>query len=412
MAIKSSKELRDERAVIEQAQMAIVKRAEEAGRDLDSDEMKQFTKHEEDFNRLTLEIANKEKIEQFKARGAAPIIDQTPQPGDNQMTDEERMERYEAIFMKYAKYGMNGLERSEIDIISQFSRGTGNQSTTSTEGGYTIPQGFSNRLQEEIALWGGMIANSYIFNTETGNPVKWPTVDDTAATGALLSETTTMPVNDLTFGQKELDAYTYTSGVVKVSRQLLQDGYFDLERFLRRAFARRLGTIMNAHFTTGTGSSQPNGVTTAASIGKVSAANNAVTRLELVDLAHSVDPAYRNNAKWTFNDTTLALIKKLSFGSSDARPLWQISMRDGEPDKLEGFPYFVNQDMDDFGANNLPIAFGDFDEYVIRMAGGTTFLRLDERYAPELMVGFLAYQRADAELIGANAIKTMRNPAT
>ena len=412
MAIKSSKELREERAVIEKAQTALVQRAEEAGRDLDADEMKQFMAHEDDFNRLTVEIQNKEKVEQFKARGAMPIADQTPTPGDSKMSDEERMERYERVFMKYAKFGMNGLERSEIDIISQFSRGTGNQTTTSTEGGYMIPQGFSERLQVEMALWGGMLANCYIFETETGNPVKWPTVDDTGTTGALLTEGNTMPVSDMTFGQKELDAYTYTSGVVKVSRQLIQDGFFDLERFLRRAFARRLGTIMNSHFTGGTGSSQPNGVTTAASVGKTSAANNATTRLELVDLAHSVDPAYRNNAKWCFNDTTLALIKKLSFGSSDARPLWQISMRDGEPDKLEGYQYFINQDMDDFGANNLPIAFGDFDEYVIRLAGGTTFLRLDERYAPELMVGFLAYQRADGELVASNAIKTMRNPAT
>ena len=112
------------------------------------------------------------------------------------------------------------------------------------------------------------------------------------------------------------------------------------------------------------------------------------------------------------NDTSLALIKKIAFNSSDARPLWQLSMRDGEPDRIEGFPYIVNQDMASFGAGNKPIAFGDFSHYIIRMAGDTTFVRLDERYMDALLVGFLAYQRSDGELIDTNAIKILRNPTT
>ncbi len=404
--MKTTKELRDDRAVLTEQMRDIVKVVEKENREMTSEEGVKFDKLDADFNSMTETLDRSIRMDEVRASQAEPIIEVKPK------TPIDAEKEYNEVFWKMAKYGMRSLNHGEQDLMSNHTKGTGNQTTTAAEGGYTIPQGFSNKLEIEIAAWGGMIANSTIMKTQTGNTIKYPAVDDTAVSGAILAEGSTMPVSDMAFTTKDLDAYTYTSHVVKISRQLAQDSYFNLPGFLRGAFGRRLGTAMNAHFTTGTGSSQPNGVVTASSVGKTSASNTAVTRSELVDLAHSVDPAYRRNAKWSFNDTTLALIKKLAFGSSDARPLWQLSMREGEPDRLEGFGYFVNQDLDNFGAGNKPIVFGDFSRYVIRMAGDPVFIRLDERYMDQLLTGFLAFQRADGELISTNAVKTMRNPTT
>lgn len=407
--MKSSKQLYDERAVIEQKQRDLISKCEAKGVELVGEDAAQFNAWDDEYKSLTTQIATAEKVEALKASKGSQVKDPVSEP----QTDEEKQAQYSEIFSKWMKYGMGGLKTEEKRIIAQHTRGTDPQTTTpNSAGGYLIPQGFSNRLQEEMALWGGMLENVDVFRTATGNQVDWPTVDDTGATGALLAEGSTMPVNDITFGQKQLDAYMYTSGVVKVSEQLLQDSAFNIEDMLVRQFGRRLGTIINAHLTTGTGSSQPNGVVTAASVGTTTAVNTTPTRSEIVNLVHSVDPAYRNGALFCMNDSSLALIKKLAFGTGDDRPLWQPSMRVGEPDRLEGYGYFVNQDMPSFGAGNKPVAFGDFKGYVARLAGGTVFRRLDERYADELMVGFLAYQRADGELIAANSIKTMRNPTT
>jgi HK97 family phage major capsid protein len=181
---------------------------------------------------------------------------------------------------------------------------------------------------------------------------------------------------------------------------------------LQSAFARRLGTIMNLHFTTGTGSGQPNGAVTAATAFTTGVAVSALTRDNIVDLIHSVNPAYRANGTLMFNDTTLAALKKLSFGSSDDRPLWQVSVREGEPDRLEGFRYIINQDMASVGVSTKSVLFGDFSQYFIRLAGPATTLRLNERYAEYLHTGFLAYQRADGELLSANAIKALTHPAS
>jgi HK97 family phage major capsid protein len=127
-------------------------------------------------------------------------------------------------------------------------RGTDPQSSVDAEGGYTIPQGFSNELYVEMAQWGGMLQAGRMFNTSTGNPIDWPTVDDTAATSTLIAENAAVAVQDMDFGNKTLNAYNYTSGIVKVPVTLLQDSAFDLPGFLREAFARRLGVGINAAF--------------------------------------------------------------------------------------------------------------------------------------------------------------------
>lgn len=402
--MKTSKQLRDERAVIQENMRDLINRAKSESRDMSAEETTQFDNWDSELNNLSSQLERAAKIEAMEAERAKKVPEVKPEPKDP-------VKEYENTFWKYARTGFPGLDNDEKNVMYQF-RGTSPQTTSATAGGYTIPQGFSYELYQTMEKWGGMLENCRIFNTTGGETIKWPTVDDTGVTGGIMTEGSAVAVSDMTFSSKDLDAYTYTSYVVKVSRQLLQDTAFNLEEFLRDAFARRLGTGMNAHFTTGTGSSQPNGVITAASVGKTTASNSAVTRSELVDLVHSVNPAYRANAKFMFNDTTLSLIKKLAFGSADARPLWQLSMRDGEPDRIEGYEYFINQNTASFGSGNKPAAFGDFDQYVIRMAGDPVFLRLDERYADEFNVGFIAFQRADGELIGTDGIKVLRNPTT
>jgi HK97 family phage major capsid protein len=53
-------------------------------------------------------------------------------------------------------------------------------------------------------------------------------------------------------------------------------------------------------------------------------------------------------------------------------------------------------------ASQYSMLFGDFSTFKVReVAGGTTVLRLVERYADFLQVGFIAFQRFDSNLIDA-----------
>lgn len=396
------KELKEKRAALVHQQKDLFERAKKEGRNLTTDENDQFERMEAEFSEMSRSITNHEKMVDILGKQASQ---------QEQRQDEQTAPEYRQTFSKYLRRGTGGLNQLEQNLLLQH-RGTDPQSTTTTAGGYTIPEGFSNELFVEMALWGGMLQAARVVRTASGNAIPWPTVDDTAETGAILAEADAAAVADMSFGVKTLNAYTYTSKMVKVTMELMQDTAFNLEGFLQSAFARRLGTIMNAHFTTGTGTGQPSGVVTAATSFTTGVAAAAITRDNLVDLIHSVNPAYRQNAVLMFNDTTLSALKKLAFGSGDDRPLWQASIREGEPDRLEGFRYVINQDMANIGASAKSVLFGDFSQYIIRLAGPATTLRLNERYAEFLHTGFLAYQRADGELLTANAIKSLTHAAS
>jgi HK97 family phage major capsid protein len=122
-------------------------------------------------------------------------------------------------------------------------------------------------------------------------------------------------------------------------------------------------------------------------------------------LKHSVNRAYRQNAEWMFNDNTLLAIKKLT--DSNNRPLWSPGIAAGEPDRFDGDRYVVNDDMPDMAASAKPILYGDFSNYFIRDVLGIQLLRLSERYADYLQVGFIAFSRHDGLLAdaGTNPVK-------
>ena len=281
------------------------------------------------------------------------------------------------------------------------------QSTTSTAGGYTIPEGFVNNLEQARLSFGGILEAADTIYTATGNTLPFPTTNDTANTGALLAENTQDSEQDITFGVVELGAYKYTSKIVRISKELVQDSAFNMDALIsENIFKERLYRILNTHFTTGDGSSKPKGVVTATTNSYTAPSASAITNKDLTELEHKVDPAYRvrGNAKcgYMFSDVTFKELKSLTVGTSDSRPIWQPSYAVGAPDTINGWRYWINQDLDDVNTSgNKSILFGDFSKYKIRIVRDYTLVRLQERYADFHQVGYIGFMRADGDLINA-----------
>jgi HK97 family phage major capsid protein len=161
--------------------------------------------------------------------------------------------------------------------------------------------------------------------------------------------------------------------------------------------------ITNTHFTAGSGSSQPNGLFTAASSGVTAAGTTAVTYDELINLIHSVDPAYRAGAcRWMMHDSTVKAIRKLKDGQSRPifNPGYETGVPGGAPDSLLGYPITVNQDAPLMTTGLKSIAFGDFSYYMIRDVMAVEMFRFtDSAYTKNGQVGFLAWMRSGGNLI-------------
>lgn len=289
------------------------------------------------------------------------------------------------------------------------------------DGGYTVPTTLVASITDALKAFGGMRQAGEVFQTASGNPMNYPTSNGTSEVGELVAENTAAAALDVSFGTIGLNVYKFSSKIVTVPFELLQDSAVDIEAFLAKRLATRLGRAQNAYFTTGTGTAQPKGVVTGAVSGKVGATGQTttVTYDDLVDLQHSVDPAYRESGrcKFMFNDGTLATLRKLKDGQS--RPIflpgyWDNGIAAGIPDTLLGSQFVINQDVAAMAANAKSILFGDFSEYKIRDVMAITLFRfIDSAYASKGQVGFLAWMRSGGTLVDVGgAVKYYANSAT
>jgi HK97 family phage major capsid protein len=329
---------------------------------------------------------------------------------------------YRTAFEMWARFGTGDLTPEQRSILRSGAAtdpeevrqmralGVG----TGSAGGYTVPPEWRDKLIETLKYFSGMRQNAEIITTDTGASLPWMTNNDTGNVGVILAENTAMAELDLTFGTASLDVYMYSSKMTRVSLQLVQDTALDLNAFIPRKLGERIGRIQNQHFTTGTGSSQPQGITVGGTA--VQAATGQSTSFlytTLVDATQRLDPAYLQggNLKWMTSQAGVALWQKMVDGQS--RPLWQPSLVVGAPDTFLGYPIVLNNDMPAPGASAKSLAFGDFRAgYVIRDVTGVRALRLDERYAEFLQVAFLGFQRSGGIVQDTNAFTILQHSAT
>ena len=296
-------------------------------------------------------------------------------------------------------------------IRNTMSTGTG------SEGGYTVQSEVAKQLVEALKDYSAVRRVATVIQTAKGNPLSFPTSDGTSETGELIAENTTATASDPTFGTAAVNAYKFSSKIVAVPIELLQDAEVDIEAFVNRRLAERIGRSTNAYFTTGTGSSQPFGVIARAATGKTGTTGQTTSVIfdDLVDLVHSVDASYRLlPCSWMMNDQSFGKVRKLK--DSQNRPVF-IPGWDGlgkaMPDQILGYPVVVNPDVVNMAANAKSIAFGAFGKYLVRDAMAVTVFRFtDSAYIKLGQVAFLAWHRSGGNLLDTAAVKLYVNSAT
>lgn len=302
--------------------------------------------------------------------------------------------------------------RSYHEIRSRVAREL-RADTVDNTGGEFVRDEFSGRLERALLAFGGVRQVAEVLRTATGAALSWPTIDDTSNVGQIEGEGDAIATQDIATSELVLNAYKYSSDAVLVSAELLQDSAFNLAGLLGDILGERLGRKTNADFTTGSGTGAPKGIVTASTAGKTAAATNAITADEIIDLYHSVDPAYRGSAAFMLHDSIVAIIRKLK--DSTNQYLWQPGMQAGVPDRLLGHPVVVNQSMaSSLSASTKAILFGDLSKYKVREVGSIRLRRLVERYADTDREAFIAFWRGDGDLLnaGTNPVKHLITAAS
>tara|TARA_R100000808_G_scaffold24161_1_gene54965 strand:- start:3670 stop:5028 length:1359 start_codon:yes stop_codon:yes gene_type:complete len=305
-------------------------------------------------------------------------------------------------FMKNAPRSLEEVRAMIKENITY--RATTAQSLTNAAGGFTVADDLSlmGSVEQALLEYGGQRNLSRVIRTSNGADLPIPTNDDTTTSAAIITEGSTVTIQSLNFAQVTLSSYKYSSYVVS-SFELLEDTAINLQAFIGEAIGVRIARGTNASFTNGTGSSQPKGAVHAATttVTGSTATGGDITYNNIVDLYHSVDPAYRNSASFAFqcSDGILSEIRKLV--DSNGVPLWNVSLRDDAPNLLLGTAVNINQDMtasSTASAEKILIA-GDFSKHIIRDVADLRLRRLDERLALSDQVGWVAFSRHDSAIL-------------
>lgn len=420
--------LRETRHAAFVALEAIYEKCEQEDRGFEGDEKRDFDELTAKVESLDERIAVAEKIatcslgktdEELEAEDRADFEAKRVPGGKRKFNEEERCKIFAAwcagedrandeclSLAKAAKVNVRSNElrfafNDKLGRVDSESRDLTTQTTTL--GGDAVPTEMLREIERAMQQFGNVRAVARILSTAGGGPLEMPTVTDVANAGSILAENVADDETDPTFGQATLNAYKVTSDIVNISFEMLQDGVVDVGALIGDMLGERIARGENALLTTGTGTGQHNGIVTAAANSSVTLAAS-VTLDNLIDLEHTIDPAYRSNgASWMFNDTILKQIKNIQ--DDNSRPMFlPDNLQSGAPRSLVGYPYSINQDMAS-GTTAKAMIFGLMSKFYVRSVREVVLRRSDDWNFDQFQTSYVAYIRSDSEIIQSAAIK-------
>ena len=275
-----------------------------------------------------------------------------------------------------------------------------------SSGGYLLPTEMHDEIISELTTEN--IFRQIGRTITTASEHKIPLVT-TKPTAAWVSEGADISFSNETFGQISLGAHKLAVAV-KVTNELLQDSFYDLEAHLAKEFADEFARAEENAMINGTGDNQPKGILPLLSESASSTLQTTGTEItadDLLTLMYSVDRVYRGKSVWLASDATLATIRRLK--TSDQAFIWEPSMQESEPPRIFGRPVYTSNFLPPPTAGNVAVLFGDFADYfIIGERGQREFQPLRELYALSGQTAFLMVERIDSVFTNTAAIRGLK----
>lgn len=350
-----------------------------------------YDEMEKTVKAYSVEIDRLQRIEEIEKELSKPISNViVTKPNKNDDVDEKKGRAKE----DYRKDMLKAIKTNFKQVTDLLQEGV------DADGGYLVPEEYDRRLID--VLTENNIMRSLGSNITTSG-LHRITVTATKPAALWVEEGGKIPFSDATFGQITIDAFKLAVGV-KITNELLYDSMFPLENYIIEQFGKAIGNAEEDAFLNGDGKKKPLGIfhNDGKAINDVVTAGTSITSDDIINLIYALGRPYRQKAKFIMNDQTIAIIRKLKDGNGNY--MWQPSIKEGEPDRLLGYPVYTSSYAPIVEAGKAAIAFGDFSYYNIADRGVRSIQELSELYAETDTTGFIAKERVDGKLILPEAV--------
>lgn len=348
-----------------------------------------YTRMEQDIANLGKEIARLERQEALDAELSKPVnapLTSKPTTGKQPEVKTGRASD------EYRKGMLTALRTNFRQVSNVLQEGV------DADGGYLVPEEYDRRLIQTLSEENIMRGLATHITTSGQHKIN---IAATKPAAAWIEEGGALTFGDATFDQTFLDAFKLHVAI-KVTEELLYDNAFNLESYIITEFGKALANAEEDAFLNGDGTGKPTGIFDATKGGHLFKTLTATIKSDdMLDLAYGLKRPYRKNASFIMNDATLAQLRKLK--DNNGAYIWQPSYQQGEPDRLLGYSVRTSA-----YAPTDAIAFGDYKYYNIGDRGTRSFKQLNELFAGNGMIGFVAKERVDGKLILPEAVQVMK----
>lgn len=358
----------------------VITSAESEERGLSAEDLQKIERIEADIERADESIRTAEKAAARSAEASEAA---------GQFVPAESAENAGDIF--------RALARGEI---REHSFGTWDQRATLVPATATVRQDFLDEVMLLARQVGPMLSEAQVYSRESGESLRIPTLT-AYSTAAQYAAGSAILQSEPTFDSVLLEPKKQAF-IIKVANELATDASFPLESTLQEQAGNAIGFQVNNLATVGTGTTETEGVVTAAA-SAVEASATAISAENLIDLAYSLDSAARAlGPKFMVNTSTLGAIRKLQDGAGNF--IYDPVGIAGQT--LLGFPVVENPAMADIGTGNRSVVFGYLPSYKILSTGLSVAVSTDAYFANDI-IGYRFTFRMDGKLTHSSHVQAI-----
>lgn len=357
---------------------------------LSAEDAAAYAKMEAEFEQLSDAISRQQRADAREAELAKPVNSPiTGKPYVMSTQSEEKKGRASDAYKKAMLTAMRTNFRQISDVLSE---------GVDADGGYLVPVEYDRRLIDVLEEENIMRSLATKITTSGEHKIN---IAATKPAAAWIEEGGALTFGDATFDQTFLDAFKLHVAI-KVTEELLYDNAFNLESYIITQFGKALANAEEDAFLNGSGVGKPTGIFDSTKGGHiVNTLTAAIKSDDMLDLVYDLKRPYRKNASFIMNDATLAQLRKLK--DNNGAYIWQPSYQADEPDRILGYTVYTSA-----YAPADAIAFGDYSYYNIGDRGSRSFKQLNELFAGNGMIGFVAKERVDGKLILPEAVQILK----
>ena len=382
-------ELIEKRAKVWETAKNFVDTHEDKNGNLSAEDKETYSRMEAEIEELTNSIERQQRAERREQELSKPVNSPiTGKPYKDEPQGEVKTGRASDEYKKAMLTALRSNFRQVSNVL---------QEGVDADGGYLVPEEYDHRLIDVLTEENIMRGIATKITTSGEHKIN---IAATKPAAAWIEEGEALSFGDATFDQKILDAHKLHVAI-KITEELLYDNAFGLENYIITEFGKALANAEEDAFLNGDGVGKPTGIFDKTKGGEsVGTLTAALKSDDILDLIYKLKRPYRKNASFIMNDATLAQIRKLK--DNNGQYLWQPSYQANEPDKILGY----NIRTSAFAPTDA-IAFGDYKYYNIGDRGSRSFKQLNELFAGNGMIGYVAKERVDGLLILPEAVKIL-----